>query len=799
VKAGVIISAGGKETGEKGRDIEMHIKEEAKKGSIRLLGPNCVGIIATDVNLYASFVGKKPRRGRLAFISQSGAMCSAIIDLSLQEHIGFSHFVSIGSMLDIDFADLIDYLGGDSAVSSIVLYMEAVTNARKFMSAARAVSRGKPIVVLKSGRSKAGARAAASHTGAIAGEDDVYDAAFKRAGIVRIHTLEELFDCAELMAKEPAPTGSRLAVVTNAGGPGVMASDALSSCGLEPGCLTRETIRRLDAFLPSFWSHGNPIDILGDATPERYRRTIEVCLSAPEVNGLLIILAPQTMTAPASVARSLAEALRNKSKATFAVFMGAEDVKEGIAILNEAGIPTYETPERAVESFRYLYSYQQNVALLQETPPRLDHALKFDQPAARNMIEGSLRRDERFLTEMESKGLLNAYGIPVNETRKAASAEEAVFLAQQMGYPVAMKVCSPDIIHKSDALGVHLNLHDEKDVTTAFSEIMRNAHEYNPQARLSGVSVQPMLQRPDYELILGSKQDPDFGPVLLFGMGGIMTEILKDHDIALPPLNRLLARRLIESTRVYELLKGYRSRPPANLVLLEEILIRLSQLVSDFPEIRELDINPLFLMEQQACAVDARIRICSSEVSAPLHLVISPYPNQYEMTTTTRAGVTIFIRPIKPEDEPLLADLFHRLSPESIYFRFFHPMHEVPHSVLARCTQIDYDRDMALVAFEHAEPEKNLLGVARAMSNPRGIHSEFAIVVDDRWHRRGIGTALLQHLMNIAQERHMEPLVGYVLPGNTGMLALARNLGFAVTRDPQSNAYTLTLGNSATR
>ena len=790
VKGAIIVSAGGKEIGRKGREIESEIKKEAAKADIRIIGPNCVGVICTESNLYATFANRMPLKGKMAFISQSGALIGAILDFSLKKQIGFSHFVSVGSMLDADFGDLLDHLGNDPHVDSIVLYMEGLTHPRKFMSAARAVSRIKPIIVLKSGRSAAGAKAVASHTGSMAGKDAIYDAAFRRAGIVRVDTIEALFDVAELASKQPIPKGAGLAVVTNGGGPGVMAADALSPFGLAPVSLRPETISKLDEFLPPFWSRGNPIDILGDATPERYRRTVETCLSAQEINGLVIVFVPQAVSDGAEVAAALAEVLQGKNYPIFAVWMGDESVKKGREILSKASIPTYETPERAIESFMYMHTYAQNLELLQQTPPKLHHTLKFDKARARAIINNALDKNETLLTEPASKALLSCYNIPVNRTEMAASPEAAVLLAREIGYPVAMKICSKDISHKSDAHGVQLNLRNDENAINAFKKIMAGARAYDPKAEIQGVSIQSMMEQADYELILGCKNDPVFGPVLLFGMGGIMTEILKDQAIAFPPLNRLLARRLMESTRVYQLLKGYRNRPRADLVRLEEILISLSQLVTDFSEIAELDINPLILMGDKPCAVDARVILKPSKMHSPLHLVISPYPAQYEMSAITKGGVFIFIRPIKPEDEPLLADFFRKLSPQSIYARFFSPMKSIPRTMMARFTQIDYDRDMALVAMSQKQSKEEILGVARLMSKPGGIELEFSVVVSDMWQGKGIGATLMEHLIAIAKERGMETIWGLVLTENTHMLALARKFGSTV-RFAGGNQYEL--------
>ncbi len=792
IGSAVVISAGGKEIGAKGKELEAQIKIEAEKGGLRIIGPNCMGIVSTESKLNASFASLMPQPGKMAFISQSGAICAAILDLSLKEGIGFRYFVSIGSMLDVDIGDLINYMGNDTRVSSIVLYIESLTNIRKFMSAARAVSRVKPIVVLKAGKSGAGARAASSHTGALAGEDEVYNAAFKRAGIVRVDTIEELFDCSELMAKQPIPTGPGLAIMTNGGGPGVMATDALAAYNLEPVTLAPETVKKMDDFLPSFWSKANPIDILGDASPERWKRALEVCFSAREIFALVIIFVPQTLSNASTVAKAITDLINKKAfPPIFAVWMGGGNVQEGRQILNNAGIPTYETPERAVSAFMYMYSYARNLEMLHEIPPELPHTLDFDRSKAKRLIKSALDDGNVLLTETESKILLTSYGIPVNRTLTAGSADEAVACAEEIGYPVAMKINSLDITHKSDARGVKLNLRNEEDIRDAFLKILTSARSYNPEAQLLGVSVQPMLRRPDYELILGTKRDADFGPVILFGMGGIMTEILKDQAIALPPLNRLLARRLIESTRVYRMLKGYRNRPPANLELLEEILIRLSQLVTDFPEIEELDINPLIVTENRTCAVDARVIIKPSRISAPHHLVISPYPNQYEMTTTAKGGLELFIRPIKPEDAPLLEGLHNTLSDQSIYYRFFTPMKTLPRKTLAYFTQIDYDRDMALVAIHNDKQGKKMLGVARLMTKPGGTEPEFSVTVGDAWHGKGIGAVLMEHLLNIAKKRGIQSIWGTVLAENTQMLALARKSGFHISRVPRTNEYDL--------
>ncbi len=790
VAGAIVLSAGGKEIGEKGREVELKIRKEAAKGDLRIIGPNCMGIVSSGVRLNAIFASIMPLPGKMAFISQSGAICAAILDLSVQQAIGFSHFVSIGSMLDVDFGDLINYLGEEPDVRSIVLYIESLTHVRKFMGAARAISRVKPIVLLKSGRSRAGAAAASSHTGALAGEDAIYDAAFKRAGVQRVNTISELFDCAELMAKQPLPSGPGLGIITNGGGPGVMAADALSAFGLEPATLASGTLENLNAVLPPFWSRSNPMDILGDAPPERWRQAMDIALSAREIAALVIIFVPQALSSGTAVARAVSELIGSRPcPPIFAVWMGGQSVDEGRKILNKEGIPTYDTPERAVAAFVHLFAYKRNLELLQEIPPRLPRSLTFDREKAREIIGSALKTDGAQLTEIESKNLFDAYGIPVIPTELAKDADQAAHLAREMGFPVAMKIHSRDITHKSDAGGVQLNLHSERDVRAAFYQIVQSAQAYNPEASIDGVTVQPMVGAYDYEVILGSKRDPLFGPVIVFGMGGIMAEVLKDRAIALPPLNRILARRIMESTKVYRMLKGYRNKPPARLDLLEEALIRLSQLVSDFPEIAELDINPMILQADRICALDGRVRITPSRVSAPQHLVISPYPNQYELMTTTPQGLNLFLRPIKPEDAPLLLALFESLSQESIYYRFFSPLKSLSHKMLVVFTQIDYDKDMAIVAMDAAEPEDGLLGVARLMRKPGGTDAEFAVVVRDAFQGKGIGASLMHHLLFIAQEAGLTEVWGTILFQNTQMLKLARKLGFSIERDLHENAY----------
>jgi acetyltransferase len=734
-----------------------------------------------------------PRAGELAFISQSGAICGAILDLSLKNKIGFSHFISIGSMLDVDFGDLIDYLGHESDVKSILLYVETLTNVRKFMSAARAISRAKPIIVLKAGRSPAGVRAVLSHTGALAGEDAVYDALFKRAGIVRVNTIAEFFDCAELVSKQPRPSGPNLAVITNSGGPGVMTIDSLTHYGLRATSLKKETMDKLDEILPSHWSHNNPIDILGDATADRYARAVEICIEAREIDAILVILVPTAITDPAQAAESVIQAVKGKRVPLFASWMGGGTVEQGRALLNDAGIPTYNTPEQAVQAFLYMYNYSRNIKMLQEIPPKLHRSLSFDQDLARSYIETGLTRENGLLTEMESKKLLAAYGLPVNRMAAAASMEEAVAAAEDIGYPVVMKIDSPDIVHKTEVGGVQLDIFNEKDARLACDRIREGAQKAAPSASISGVTLQPMVQRPDFELLMGIKNDPAFGPALVFGIGGILTEVLKDQAIGLPPQNRSLARMIMEDTRVCSILKGYRNIPPADLELFEEMIIRLSQLAVDFPQVKELDMNPVMVKGGKPYVVDARVIVQKTDVVSPLHLVISPYPAQYESFQTTSGGLKIFIRPLKPEDAPLFEELFQVLSPNSVRTRFFTPLKKLPPDMLTRFTQIDYDREIALAAFDQAENRERIMGVSRVISEPDGEVAEFAVLVGDPWHGKGVGAKLLEMVLRIGKERGIKTVFGTVLAENTGMLALGRKLGFKSNLIPDFAEYQLTI------
>ena len=805
----IIIAAGGRELGEEGRLIEEQISGAFEGSGLRIIGPNCLGVIRPARKLNASFIPGMPAHGIIGFISQSGAIGTASLDRAAMGNVGFSHFISIGSMLDVDFGDMIDYLGNDGNVKAILIYMENLTNTRKFMSAARAVSRIKPIIVLKAGKSEAGARAATTHIGAMVGEDAVYDAAFKRAGIVRVPTLARLFDCSELMAKQPRPAGSRLAIITNGGGPGIMAADTLAEYGLEPAPIPDDIMAQLDEILPPHWSRNNPIDILGNATLERFTRAMEICLASREFDGVLIIMVSEPHIRPEEVAEALAGLVKRKRFPVFASWMGGSRMAAANDILNRANIPTYETPERAVRAFLYMVEYTRNQELLSQAPAKLSADLFFDRDFVFRTIydcfygsqedqeevdyyqEGPM---ERMLDEITSKRVLAAYGIPVAETVLATTVDEAVALAADMEMPLVMKLVSPDISHKSDAGGVQLDLRNEDDLRQAWERIMAGVRAYNPEARITGVSLQPYIANPDFELLMGSKTDDNFGPVLLFGSGGVYAEVLNDQALGLPPLNRLLARRMMEETRIQPLLKGYRNHPPADLEKLEELLIRLSQLVIDFPEIVEMDINPVVVKNGEPCAVDARIRLMRDESGTTRqHLVISPYPQHLERHDLTDLDMPLFIRPIKPEDAALFTELFNTLTPTSIYYRFFSVVKSLTPEILARFTQIDYDREISFVALDDRAGEEQMLGIANIIGEPDGKRGEFSVLIGDPWQGVGIGAKLLLQCLRIAQERGMEIVWGTVLSENIYMLGLGKKLGFTVTPGGDGSEFKLTI------
>jgi acetyltransferase len=780
VPAAIIISAGFAELGAEGRKLEDEIRGIAH-GKMRIVGPNCLGIIHPPSNLNASFAASMAAPGKVALLSQSGAICTAILDWARQAHVGFSSFVSVGSMLDVDFADLIDHFADDPVTQSIVLYMESIGNVRKFLSAARSVSRTKPIIVVKAGRHEAGARAAASHTGAMAGADAVFDAAFRRAGVLRVESIPDLFHMSEILAMQAPPSGAALAVLTNAGGPGVMATDALMLGGGQLASLSPETLTALNAALPPFWSHANPIDLLGDAAPERYRLAVEVCAKDANVQGLLVLLTPQAMTDPTQTARQLEPFAHLPNKPLLACWMGGVAVREGIELLNRTGIPTFDAPESAIRAFLHMVQYRRNQELLYETPTALPEYILPDSGRVRRIFGRVRAAGRALLTEIEAKEVLAAYDVPVVMPIACRTVDEAIEAAKKLGYPVVLKLLSSTVTHKSDVGGVQLNLADEKAVRVAYAAIENNVASRGKANAFEGVSVQAMIRERGYELIIGSSLDRQFGPVILFGCGGILVEVFKDRALGLPPLNRTLARRLMERTKIYEALQGVRGQKAVNLEALEALLAHFSQLLVDFPEIQEVDLNPVLAAPERVVALDARLLLCPAErppQQCP-KLAIHPYPNQYITPFRLRDGREATIRPIRPEDEPLILALHASHSEHTLRMRFFGLVKTLSRDSLIRLCHLDYDREMALTAVLTEGGDPHLLGVARYYLHPETGSAEFAIVVNDAYQRQGLGRHLMQQLIAIARERGVRCLVGQVLAENEPMLHLMHTLGFA--------------------
>ena len=787
VKGVIIVSAGFKETGPAGKALEEKIFEAAKKYGIRVIGPNCIGVIRPRINLNATFLDKMPKSGNVAFLSQSGALGSAILDWAIHENIGFSNFVSVGSMVDVDFGDLIDYFGSDPKTKSILMYVEGITEARKFMSAARHFARTKPIIVVKSGKFAESAKAAASHTGSLSGEDDIYDAAFKRAGIVRVNEIADLFNSAEVLGTQPLPKGPRLAIITNAGGPGVMATDALIGQGGKLAKLSQKTMDALNPVLPPFWSHGNPIDVLGDAKSERYKAAVEAALNDDNIDGILIIFTQQAVSESVEIAKNIVELVRNKTyqnKTILTSFMGFGAVQEANSILNANNIPTYSTPEQAIKTYMYMYNYQRNIDLLYETPEELPVDASPPKRPINVILRNAAFEGREVLTEDEAKKILKYYNFPVVRTAAANNVEEAVAYAQDMGFPVVLKILSPQIIHKTDAGGVVLNVNSAKEVRDTFELLIQRATAYNPNAQIIGVTVQPMIEKRGYELIIGGKTDPVFGPVILFGMGGVGVELFKDYSIGLPPLNTTLIHRMMEETKVYQLLKGYRNSRPVDLKKLDETMLQFSQLLVDFPQIKEIDINPLLINEKDASVLDARIVVDKDKVCQKFepheHMVISPYPKKYEILWLLKNGQEVLLRPIKPEDEPMWLEMFQSFSEESIRYRFFQMLKDTPHEVRVRYCNVDYDREVAIVAEMVENGKRKILGVSRVSVETDGKSSEMAFIVSDYWQGLGLGTKMVDYALDIAKEKGVESVYAIMLPDNYRALTLTKKMGFNI-------------------
>jgi acetyltransferase len=802
VKAAIIHSAGFKECGADGAELERQILIDARGGGLRLIGPNCLGVMAPHLRLNATFAPTMARPGSVAFISQSGALCTAVLDWSLREKVGLSAMVSVGSMLDVGWGDLITSLGDDPHTRSILIYMESIGDARSFLSAAREVAFSKPIIVVKTGRTESGARAATSHTGALTGSDAVVDAAFRRVGVLRVDNIEDLFDMAEVLGKQPRPAGPRLGIVTNAGGPAALAVDRLLLGGGQLAPLHETTIAELNRVLPSHWSHANPVDILGDADEERYAKAVEGVVNDPTTDGVLVILTPQAMTdALATAERMKTLAPRAAGKPVLASWMGATAVEAGESALNDAGVPTFDFPDRAVQAFNYMWQYSANLAALYETPSLHDTGMADTSGQRAEQIIREARLSHRvLLREDESKALLAACGIPVVEAFPAKSEVEAATLADRIGFPVVLKLRSDTITHKAAVGGVRLNLRDHAEVGEAWRSIRQSVTEKAGEEHFGGVTVQRMIPADGVELILGSSVDPQFGPVLLFGAGGRRVEVNGDQAIGLPPLNSTLARRMMERTRIFAALRGGNGRASVDLAALDDVLVRFSRLVAEVRWIREIDVNPLFVSGTQILALDARVVLhdpAVNEAQLP-RLAIRPYPQHYTTSGVLADGTRIQLRAVRPEDEPWMVQFHRTLSDQSVYFRYFSHLslpQRTEHARLARMCFIDYDREVVLVAVHDDLLSRSpaIVGVGRLCKAHGKDTAEFAVVVSDRWQRRGIGTMLLQKLVNIGREEHLTRIHGTILGDNVGMRRLCERVGFKLRQRPDETEWEASL------
>jgi acetyltransferase len=788
IRSMIILSAGFREIGDAGRKLEDQVLEIARSYGIRFLGPNCLGLIRPDIGLNATFGNNNAQPSNLALVSQSGAICTAVLDWAEENDIGFSAVVSTGIGSDLDFGDILDFLVNDPKTGSIILYIEGINDARAFMSGLRAAARIKPVIALKVGRHNVGAAASMSHTGALVGGDDAFDAALSRSGVLRVQTISQVFSAARALSARYKSCGDRLVIITNGGGPGVMAADHAADLGLELSELTDTSIEALNEVLPAVWSHSNPVDVIGDATPERYAQAIDICLQDENVDGAVVILTPQAMTHPLAVAEAIIELTTRHEKPVLCTWMGGTQVNSARQAFRKAHVPDFRTVEAAVDAFWYLAMHCRNQQLLLQTPAKTARDQQPpDAEGARLIIESVLAENRRVLTEPESIALLGAFQIPTVRNGIARSSNEALILAESIGFPVAMKIHSPDISHKSDAGGVRLNINNARVVRSSYLELVEQVKEARPDAQIEGVIVEKMYRSNNgRELMIGMITDPVMGPVISFGSGGTAVEVLGDSAVALPPLNRNLAQDLIKRTKVSKMLGKFRNMPPVKLDSLVDVLLRVSSMACELPWIKEMDINPLILDETGAVAVDARIRVDFPRASTDPyhHMAIHPYPASLQLTYQLPDGSDITIRPIRPEDAAIEQDFVRGLSEETKYFRFMRSLHELTPEMLVRFTQIDYDHEMALIAVTRHGSEEEELAVARYITNVDRRSCEFALVVSDRWQRKGIGHRLMHMLMEVARNRGLEEIQGEVLSNNHKMLELMKSLGFRISADP---------------
>ncbi|MDR3624921.1 MAG: bifunctional acetate--CoA ligase family protein/GNAT family N-acetyltransferase [Chlamydiales bacterium] len=787
IKATIVISAGFKELGISGINLEKEILARAKKNNMRIIGPNCLGLMNPSYGLNATFAAKMAIPGHTAFISQSGAMCTAVLDWSLKKAIGFSAFVSIGSMADISWGDLIDYLGNDKETDSILIYMESIGNPRSFLSAAKEVALTKPIIVIKAGRTQAAAKAAASHTGSLAGSDEVFDCALQRAGVLRVDTIEELFDMALVLANQPRPKGPKLSIITNAGGPAVLATDATIIHGAHLTTLNDSIIEKLNTFLPEAWSHSNPVDILGDASPQTYRKSVEVIATDPDCDGLLVILSPQDMTKPEECANELVKCAHLSNKPLLASWMGGESVEKGVDILNHAGIPTFSFPDNASKVFAKMWRHSSDLQNSYETPSLYTTGHDIHSTVRHDVVESLLKvaRDENrtLLSEYESKKVLQAYQIPTVETLIARNIDEAISAANTLEYPIVLKLLSETITHKSDVGGVKLNLLNQKDVIKAFEEIQHSVTTLCGPEHFSGVTVQRMISLDGYDIILGSSLDEQFGPVILFGLGGGLVEVFQDKALALPPLNTTLARELMKKTKIYHALKGVRGKKPIDFLALESLISRFSSLIVEHPWIKECDINPLLVSSEEMIALDARIVLHDASLKESLlpKSSIRPYPSQYISSISLKDNLKVHLRPVKPEDEPLLVKFHHELSEETVKNRYQELLSldvRTTHQRLIRICCGDYDRNIAIIAEIKKEEHSELIGIARLSKIMGSNDAKFTITIVDRLQNKGLGTQLLYFLINVAKQEKIDYIQASISENNHQMLKICKNLQF---------------------
>ena len=800
----VVLSAGFGETGAQGKLLEEEVRRTSRTNGLRMVGPNCLGIMRPSIGLNASFSRGGARPGKIALISQSGAICAALTDWAWSAGIGFSSVISLGAAADLDFGEILDYLLYDEETASILMYVEGVHDARRFISGLRAAARSKPIVVLKVGRHTSGSRAAMSHTGAIVGNDAVFDAALKRSGVVRAQTYDELFDAARLLGAGRLPTGKRLAILTNGGGPGVMAADCAAEHGVEIAALSTETIAGLNATLPTHWSHGNPVDIIGDATPERFAAALAPLLADPGVDGVLTLFCPQIVMTASDAASALLPLAQAASKPVLTGWLGDHEVHAGRAVIEAAGMPAFDSPEAGVIGFAALAHYARAQELLLQVPAPLISAQAPDIAAARALARSVTAAGRTLLSEPESKQLLGLFGITTPNTLVATTLVEAIRIGNELGFPLALKILSPDIAHKSDVQGVTLNVRDLPSLEREFRNLMARTASLRPDARLEGIALQPMVdKRFGRELLVGVARDPVFGQVISFGAGGVAVELLRDNAIGLPPLNRRLAEDLIDRTRVARLLASYRQIPAANRTAIVDVLVRVSEMVCALPWLQEMDINPLSVDDAGAVALDARVVIDPARLDEDprySHLAIHPYPARLERIEALRDGSAMMVRPIRPEDAQIESAFVEALSEQSRYMRFFNPMRSLPPRMLARFTQVDYERELALIALPPGSEAARMAGVARFSPNADGASCEFAVTVADRWHQRGVGSLLMRRLIEAARASGYRSMTGSVLASNSAMRAMMNSLGFNTQPDPGDSAVvecSLELGNPA--